>query len=238
MTNRPRRKSDAARRANQVIRGRTMFIMLLLGVATFTVLFWKLYDLQINRHDELKAEAVSQQTDSMVISASRGTIYDKNGEIMAISYSTETIYIDPRAIESFVESQETAIEEAAKKAAEEGETYTAPEVLDQAYIARGLSRILEVDEETILGYMEKTYSQYEVVKKKVDQDVADEVRRFINGEIDDEGNQLTMVNEDGNTVLISNPSRRPTSLQGIHLAADTKRLYPFGCIPSALWRAT
>lgn len=230
MTNRPRRKSDAARRANQVIRGRTMLIMLLLGVATFTVLFWKLYDLQINRHDELKAEAVSQQTDSMVISASRGTIYDKNGEIMAISYSTETIYIDPRAIESFVESQETAIEEAAKKAAEEGETYTAPEVLDQAYIARGLSRILEVDEEMILGYMEKTYSQYEVVKKKVDQDVADEVRRFINGEIDDEGNQLTMVNEDGNTVLISNPSRRPTSLQGIHLAADTKRLYPFGSL--------
>lgn len=230
MTNRPRRKSDAARRANQVIRGRTMLIMLLLGVATFTVLFWKLYDLQINRHDELKAEAVSQQTDSMVISASRGTVYDKNGEIMAISYSTETIYIDPRAIESFVESQETAIEEAAKKAAEEGETYTAPEVLDQAYIARGLSRILEVDEETILGYMEKTYSQYEVVKKKVDQDVADEVRRFINGEIDDEGHQLTMVNEDGNTVLISNPSRRPTSLQGIHLAADTKRLYPFGSL--------
>ena len=230
MTNRPRRKSDAARRANQVIRGRTMLIMLLLGVATFTVLFWKLYDLQINRHDELKAEAVSQQTDSMVISASRGTVYDKNGEIMAISYSTETIYIDPRAIESFVESQETAIEEAAKKAAEEGEAYTAPEVLDQAYIARGLSRILEVDEETILGYMEKTYSQYEVVKKKVDQDVADEVRRFINGEIDDEGNQLTMVNEDGNTVLISNPSRRPTSLQGIHLAADTKRLYPFGSL--------
>ena len=104
MTNRPRRKSDAARRANQVIRGRTMLIMLLLGVATFTVLFWKLYDLQINRHDELKAEAVSQQTDSMVISASRGTVYDKNGEIMAISYSTETIYINPRAIESFVES--------------------------------------------------------------------------------------------------------------------------------------
>ena len=86
MTDRPRRKSDAARRANQVIRGRTMLIMLLLGVASFTVLFWKLYDLQINRHDELKAEAVSQQTDSMVISASRGTIYDKNGEIIGYRY--------------------------------------------------------------------------------------------------------------------------------------------------------
>ena len=39
-----------------------------------------------------------------------------------------------------------------------------------------------------------------------------------------------MVNEDGNTVLISNPSRRPTSLQGIHLTPDTKRLYPFGSL--------
>ncbi len=230
MTDRPRRKSDAARRANQVIRGRTMLIMLLLGVASFTVLFWKLYDLQINRHDELKAEAVGQQTDSMVISASRGTIYDKNGEIMAISYSTETVFVDPKAIASWVEKQEQAIEEAAEAAAENGKSYTPPEILDQAYIARGLSRILDVEEETILEQLGRTNRQNEVIKKKVDQDVADEVRRFINGEIDDEGNQLTMVNEDGNTVLISNPSRRPTSLQGIHLTPDTKRLYPFGSL--------
>lgn len=229
MTDRPRRKSDAARRANQVIRGRTMLIMLLLGVASFTVLFWKLYDLQINRHDELKAEAVSQQTDSMVISASRGTIYDKNGEIMAISYSTETVLLDPGGVQDFVESQEQKIQDAAEEAAEKGAPYTAPEVLDQAYIARGLSRILDVEEETILEHLENTADRYWEVKKKVDQDVADEVRRFINGEIDDEGNQLTTVDEDGNTVLISTGGR-PTRLQGISLTPDTKRLYPFGSL--------
>ena len=229
MTDRPRRKSDAARRANQVIRGRTMLIMLLLGVASFTVLFWKLYDLQINRHDELKAEAVSQQTDSMVISASRGTIYDKNGEIMAISYSTETVLLDPGGVQDFVESQEQKIQDAAEEAAEKGAPYTAPEVLDQAYIVRGLSRILDVEEETILEHLENTANRYWEVKKKVDQDVADEVRRFINGEIDDEGNQLTTVDEDGNTVLISTGGR-PTRLQGISLTPDTKRLYPFGSL--------
>lgn len=229
MTDRPRRKSDAARRANQVIRGRTMLIMLLLGVASFTVLFWKLYDLQINRHDELKAEAVGQQTDSMVISASRGTIYDKNGEIMAISYSTETVLLDPGGVQDFVESQEQKIQDAAEEAAEKGASYTAPEVLDQAYIARGLSRILDVEEETILEHLENTANRYWEVKKKVDQDVADEVRRFINGEIDDEGNQLTTVDEDGNTVLISTGGR-PTRLQGISLTPDTKRLYPFGSL--------
>lgn len=229
MTDRPRRKSDAARRANQVIRGRTMLIMLLLGVASFTVLFWKLYDLQINRHDELKAEAVGQQTDSMVISASRGTIYDKNGEIMAISYSTETVLLDPGGVQDFVESQEQKIQDAAEEAAEKGAPYTAPEVLDQAYIARGLSRILDVEEETILEHLENTANRNWEVKKKVDQDVADEVRRFINGEIDDEGNQLTTVDEDGNTVLISTGGR-PTRLQGISLTPDTKRLYPFGSL--------
>ena len=229
MTDRPRRKSDAARRANQVIRGRTMLIMLLLGVASFTVLFWKLYDLQINRHDELKAEAVGQQTDSMVISASRGTIYDKNGEIMAISYSTETVLLDPGGVQDFVESQEQKIQDAAEEAAEKGAPYTAPEVLDQAYIARGLSRILDVEEETILEHLENTANRYWEVKKKVDQDVADEVRRFINGEIDDEGNQLTTVDEDGNPVLISTGGR-PTRLQGISLTPDTKRLYPFGSL--------
>ena len=206
-----------------------MLFRSLLGVASFTVLFWKLYDLQINRHDELKAEAVGQQTDSMVISASRGTIYDKNGEIMAISYSTETVLLDPGGVQDFVESQEQKIQDAAEEAAEKGAPYTAPEVLDQAYIARGLSRILDVEEETILEHLENTANRYWEVKKKVDQDVADEVRRFINGEIDDEGNQLTTVDEDGNTVLISTGGR-PTRLQGISLTPDTKRLYPFGSL--------
>ena len=230
MTEHPRRKSDAARRANQVIRRRTMLVMLLLGVATFTALFWKLYDLQVLQHDDLKARAVSQQTDSSVISASRGTIYDKNGEIMAISYATETVFIDPYRIEEYVESQEKSIEEAAEKAAEKGEAYTPPPVRDQAYIAKGLARILEVDETFVLEELEKTYSQHQDIRKKVDQDVADEVRRFINGEIDEEGNQLTTVNADGKTVLISDPSRGPTRLQGIHLTPDTKRLYPFGSL--------
>ena len=102
-------------------------------------------------------------------------------------------------------------------------------MLDQAYIARGLSRILDVEEETILEHLENTANRYWEVKKKVDQDVADEVRRFINGEIDDEGNQLTTVDEDGNTVLISTGGR-PTRLQGISLTPDTKRLYPFGSL--------
>ena len=232
MAHLPRRKSDAARRANQVIRGRTVLIMLVLGVATFVVLFFKLYDLQVNQYESLRTRAVNQQTASTVISASRGTIYDTGGNVLAVSSTAETIFLSPLDIAEYVETQEKNIEEAAKKAAEAGETYTAPEVLDQAYIARGLSRILEVDETTLLEKMERTYSQYEVVAEKAEQDVADEVRRFVNGEIDDEGNQLTTVNDEGQTVLISNPTKSPTRLRGIYLRTDTKRYYPYGTLAS------
>lgn len=139
MASKPHRKSDAARRANQVIRTRTLLIMLLLGVCTFLVLFWKLYDIQINQHEAMQEKAVDQQTRSAVISASRGTIYDRSGVTLAISASAETVNISPKAIAEFVESQQTAIEAAAEKAKEKGESYTAPQVRDQAYIARGLS---------------------------------------------------------------------------------------------------
>ena len=90
------RKSEAARRANQVIRNRTMLVMVLLGVIAFVVLFVRLFYLQINQHDEMQELAVNQQTRSAVISASRGTIYDRNGNTLAVSATAETIIISPK----------------------------------------------------------------------------------------------------------------------------------------------
>lgn len=210
------RKSDAARRANQVIRSRTVLVMAILGVITFVVLFWKLYDLQINQHEAMQTRAVNQQTRSAVVTASRGTIYDRNGNTLAVSATAETINISPKEIAEFVESQEKAIEEAAAKAAEKGESYTAPEIRDQAYIARGLSRILEKDQADIEKAMEDLGSMYYNVRKKVEQEVADEVRRFINGEIDEEGNAI--------------PEDQQKKLQGVWIQPDTKRYYTYSTL--------
>jgi stage V sporulation protein D (sporulation-specific penicillin-binding protein) len=208
MAKTPGRKSDAARRANQVIRGRTVLMMVLLGIVTFLLLFWKLYDLQINQHEELQEKAVKQQTRSTVVTASRGTIYDRNGNTLAISATAETVFVSPKEISDHAKEQ------------------------DSDYIARGLSRILEVDQDSILKKMEKTQSQYEIVKLRTDQEVADEVRRFINGEIDDAGNALTTVNEEGDTVLIADPTKGPTKLRGIYMEPDSKRYYPYGTLAS------
>ena len=210
------RKSEAARRANQVIRSRTLLMMVLLGIVTFLLLFWKLYDLQINQHDELQEKAVAQQTRSTVVTASRGTIYDRNGLPLAISATAETVCVSPKDIVEFVEEQEEKQEAAAAKAKEKGESYTPGQVRDEAYIARGLEQLLGVDQETVLKKMERTFSQYEMVKKKVDQEVANDVRRFINGEIDDEGNEV--------------PEGQRVKLRGVWMQPDAKRYYPYGSL--------
>ena len=226
------RKSDAARRANQVVRSRTVIVMLLLGVVTFLLLFWKLYDLQIRRHEELQNEAAGQQTRESTLSASRGTIYDRNHHPLATSATAEDVCISPLELQAFIKKQEDANEEARKKAEENGTAYVPATVLDEAYVARGLSRILGVEEEDILKMASRTKSEYERVTRRVEQDVADEVRRFINGEIDDEGRELTFVDEEGRTRLLSNPSKGPTALQGIFLQLDSRRYYPYGTLAS------
>lgn len=187
-----RRKSDAARWANQVVRNRTAIMMGLLGVAAFGALLFKLYNIQINQHDTLQEQAVAQQTRSTVVTASRGTIYDKNGNVLAISATAETVFVSPLEIADHKDTQ------------------------DGEYIAKGLARILNVDEAAILKKMEKTSSQYEVIKLRVDQNVADDVRRFINGQIDDQGNEV--------------PETQQKTLHGIYLSADSKRYYPYSTL--------
>ena len=216
----PRRKSDAARRANQIVRSRTVLVMLLLGIMTFAALFWRLYDLQIRQHTELQEKAISQQTRSAVVSASRGTIYDRNLNTLAISATAETVLVSPLDIEKSVESQKEEQAKAAQKAADKGQDYTPPVLRDQSYIARGLSRILGLEQGAIEERMEKTNSQYEILKKKTDQTISDEVRRFINGEIDPEGNEV--------------PEKQRVKLRGVWLQPDSKRYYLYSSLASGV----
>ena len=220
MASNPRRKSDAARRANQVIRSRTVLVMLLLGIVTFAVLFWKLYDIQIRQHSVLQEKAIEQQTRSAVVNASRGTVYDRNLNTLAISATAEDVNISPMRIAEFVESQKEKQEKAAKKAADKGEPYTAPILRDQAYIAKGLSRILGVEQETLETRMTKTNYDYWNIKKRADQTVSDEVRRFINGEIDPDGNEV--------------PESDRVKLQGVWLQPSSKRYYLYGSLASGV----
>ena len=180
------RRPENVRRANRVLQSRTFILMLVLGVVTFVLLFFKLYDLQINRHEELQNRAVDQQTRSTVITASRGTIYDRNGNILAISATAETVFLSPLEIDEALKNKENPV------------SWT------KESLAARLSEILDVNEESILQKMERTYSQYEVVKLRAEVELADQVRQYIN----------------------------ENKVRGVYMVTDAKRYYPYSSLAS------
>ena len=155
------RKNESIRRANRVIQSRTFVLMLIMGILMFVLLFFRLYDLQITRHEELQGKAVSQQTRRTVVTASRGTIYDASGNILAISASAETIILSPLEIDQAVNSK------------------TTPVSWTKDSLAAGLADMLGKDAASIRKRMENTESQYEVIQLRAEEDVAAKVRAYV-----------------------------------------------------------
>ena len=182
------RKSEKVRRANRIIQNRTMILMAVLGVLVFLILVIKLFSLQILRHDELEAKALDQQTRSTEVAATRGTIYDRNGNIMAISATAETVFLSPLEMDRALSDKDN------------------PVAWTKDSVAQKLSEILEINKEGILKKMERTDSQYEVLKLRVEKDVADQIRTFIN----DEG------------------------VVGVYMVTDAKRYYPYATLASQI----
>lgn len=169
-----RRPNDGA--PNRMMLRRTLFLLSVCGAAAFVVLAARLYQLQIVRHDELESRAIAQQVRETTVSAPRGTIYDCKGEVLAMSAGVDTIYLSPAEIGQYGEDAEA--------------------------IAEGLSDILGLDYETVYAKTQNSGSWYEVVARKVEEDVATQVREF---------------KEEG-------------GYNGIKLEADTKRYYPNGSL--------
>lgn len=181
---RPNRKDENVRRANRVIQQRTLVLMLVLGVGVFLALFFKLFSLQITRHDELQSKAVDQQTRSVTVTANRGTIYDQSGNIMAISATAETVFISPKEILEALNDPKQNL------------SWT------KNSLAESLGEILDVNSVNILKRMDRVDSQYEVIKLRADEDVANKVRAYIN----------------------------ENKVSGVYLVTDTKRYYPYGSL--------
>ena len=71
----------------------------------FLVLIVRLIFLQFVNGAELQSAAIARQTLTETISAKRGTIYDVNGDTLAMSYETDKIYLDPTNVKD--ENKET-----------------------------------------------------------------------------------------------------------------------------------
>ena len=155
------RKNENVRRANRIIQTRSFVLMILMGVVMFVLLFFRLFDLQITRHEELQGKAVNQQTRRTVVTANRGTIYDAGGNILAISSSAETIILSPLEIDNAVNDTENPV------------NWT------KESLAAGLAEILGKDASAIRKRMDNVKSQYEVIQLRADEDTAAKVRSYV-----------------------------------------------------------
>lgn len=155
------RKNENVRRANRIIQTRSFVLMILMGVMMFVLLFFRLFDLQITRHEELQGKAVNQQTRRTVVTANRGTIYDAGGNILAISSSAETIILSPLEIDNAVNDTEDPV------------SWT------KESLAAGLAEILGKDASAIRKRMDNVKSQYEVIQLRADEDTAAKVRSYV-----------------------------------------------------------
>ncbi|MGE4353763.1 MAG: penicillin-binding transpeptidase domain-containing protein [Oscillospiraceae bacterium] len=169
-------KESFDRRPNRTMMRRTLFLLIMCGVVAFAVVGVRLFRLQIIDHELYEGKAIEQQLRSTTITAHRGTIYDRNGKVLAMSATADTIYISPVEIAVYDE--------------------------DIDLIARGLSKILDVDYDSIVEKATDRSSWYKTIAVKVDEDTANLVRRFKN----------------------------EYELNGVKIETDTKRYYPGGTL--------
>ena len=198
-----------ARQATRTVRRRTFWLMLVLGILAFVVLFFKLYDLQIIQHKQMQTRALDQQTSQTVVSAFRGTIYDRNGSQLAVSVSAEDVVMSPFHMKKQRDEEAERLENIRLENAQlaEGEKKKSVDTIvlwDYDSLAAKLADILDLSQDDIRERMNNTNSQYELLAKKVDEDTADQIRQLIND----------------------------LNIEGLDLVATSRRVYPYGSLAS------
>lgn len=176
--------------------------LLILGVVIAFLLstnIVRIFYLQVVRGEELALKAESQQMRDTEISAMRGTIYDSEGNVLAQSATVWNIFLDPLAI--VIESDEDASEEDRLK--NEARTEKRRQLIIDEF-----TRIFEYDEEEQKELIEKAKQEnhYVIVEKKVENNVKEEVAKFIS----------------------------ENNLNCIGMEQATKRYYPYGSLASTV----
>jgi len=161
--------------ARSIMKIRSAGVLLLVSVFLLYIVF-NLSKIMIFDYKFYQEKAIEQQTRDTIITPKRGTIYDTKMKKLAVSATVETVVISPRDIKSEA---------------------------DRKLIATGLSEILGISYDEIITKSNKD-NYHQVIKRKIDKDVADAVRQF----------------------------KTDNKLDAIQLMEDTKRFYPYAAFAS------
>ena len=125
-----------------------------LGLLAFVPVTLRLYQLMVTDYGYYANLALRNQTRSTGVTADRGTIYDRNMNILACSRSVENVYLDPHELKQ-------------SKA-------------DIPAISAVLGKILELDPDWIAQQATDTKMRYKQIAARIDEDVASQIRKYMN----------------------------------------------------------
>ena len=133
---------------------RILAAALALGILAFVPISFRLYRLMVTEYDYYSQIALNNQTRSTRVAADRGTIYDRNMNVLASSVTVENVYLDPHELR-----QSDADVEA---------------------ISQKLGEILGLDPVWIKEQAGDYSMRYKQIAARVDQETADTIRAYIN----------------------------------------------------------
>ncbi len=128
--------------------------LFVLVLALLAVVALRLVWLQVVEADWLSQRAEDRRTNVVTLNAKRGTIYDRNGNVLAISVDCEDIVCDPTTV-----------------AYTDGSTDGAASA-----IADILVEVVGGDRDTYLEALTRENARYAYLSKRVDESVADELK--------------------------------------------------------------
>ena len=134
---------------NKISRVRIVSILIVVFIFMIALL-GRIGYLQFIDGSHLQALATSQQTLTETLSAKRGNIYDSTGNVLAISYDTDKIYINPSSIK---------------------------EDSNKEIIAEGLASILEIDSTELLAELNETTQKF-LVASDVEKETIDKLEQW------------------------------------------------------------
>ena len=129
---------------------RRMVWVLILAMLGFLAVITKLFIVQLLQSSDLQVKAEESRTRALTVSASRGTIYDQNGNKLAISITADSIAALPASVKASEKAEDTA---------------------------KILSELLEMDYQEVYDIITGD-SSYVWVQRKIPFDVSEQIREL------------------------------------------------------------
>ena len=133
---------------------RIFLTAVVLGVLAFVPVGFRLHELMITDYHYYSNLALRNQTRTTPVTANRGTIYDRNMNVMAASVTVENVYLDPHELKQSKAN------------------------LDD--ISRKLAEILDLDAEWIKTQAKDLRKRYKQIAARVEEKTAAQLRSYIN----------------------------------------------------------